>query len=137
MSEVERRFSLIFDKAIAGDLIRVKKEDSYAHAKIIAVLQEYQSGTFPSEDLIDEYFESADIENVVPFWHLQKERKNIYRVKLISVAKWRILTAGDHQANQVAVLAIMHRNQDYESDPILIQRLEKSYETLGYRELGR
>jgi hypothetical protein len=137
MSQIDRRFRLIFDSAAADDLTRVKREDSWAHAQIFALLEEYNSGTFPAEELIDEYFESDEIENVVPFWNLQKDHLNVFRIKLIKVARWCVLVAGDHQAREVAVLAIMNRDQNYESDKALVARIRASYEALGFKALGR
>lgn len=137
MSEVERRFRLIIDQSAAADLIRVKREDSWAYAKIFALLQEYDAGTFPPEELVDEHFESDEIENISPFWHLQNERLNVYRLKLVSVGGWRILTAGDHVNRQIAVLAVMRRDQNYQADRKLVERIRASYEKLGFRLLGQ
>ena len=136
MTQTDRRFRLLIDMSAAADLSRVKRDDPWAHAKIYAMMQEYESGTFPAEELIDEKFESDEIENIKPFWHLQDERLNVYRIKLVSVNSWRILTAGDRTYREVAVLAVMHRDQDYQSDKELIERLRKSYENFGFKRLG-
>lgn len=137
MSQVERRFRLIFDQSVAADLSHVKRLDVEAHAEIYALLEEYSNGTFPAEELIDEHFSSDEIENVSPFWHLQEKGLNAYRLKLVTVRSWRILTAGDHRYREVAVLAIMHRDQDYQSDKALMNRIEKSYENFGFHRLGK
>ncbi|MXP15492.1 hypothetical protein GRI44_12090 [Altererythrobacter confluentis] len=136
MSEIERRFRLIVDQQVGVDLARVRQEDSWAHAQIIALLQEYAAGTFPPEELIDERFESEEIENVEPLWHLQDRRLNVYRLKLVNVGRWRVLTAGDRQSREVAVLAVMHRAQNYQADRPLMDRIKKSYESLGFKPLG-
>lgn len=137
MSQVSRRFRLIVDHAAAADLIRVKRDDPWAHAQIVALLEEYQAGTFAPEELIDEYFVSNEIEDVSPFWHLQDERFNAYRVKLVGIGAWRVLTAGDRLAHEVAVLAVMHRSQNYQADAALMKRIREAYERLGFRNLGR
>ena len=136
MSQTDRRFRLLIDVSAAADLSRVRREDRWAHAQIVTVLQEYESGALPAEELIDERFESKQIENIKPFWHLQDKRLNVYRIKLVSVNAWRILTAGDHAYREVAVLAIMRRDQNYQSDKALIERLRKSYENFGFKRLG-
>lgn len=136
MSQADRRFRLLIDTSAAADLSRVRREDRWAHAQIVAVLQEYESGALPVEELIDEKFESDEIENIKPFWHLQDDRLNVYRIKLVSVNAWRILTAGDYAYREVAVLAIMRRDQNYQSDKALIERLRKSYENFGFKRLG-
>lgn len=137
MSEVGRRSRLIIDRSAAADLTRVKVEDPWAFAQIFAVLQEYNSGALPIEELCDEHFASESVENVVPVWHLQDDRFNVFRVKLIKVRAWRILTASDWRTREVAVLAIMKRNQNYQSDPDLMNRIRTSYESLGFHLLGR
>jgi hypothetical protein len=137
MSQISRRFRLIIDHAAAADLIRVRETDQWAHAQIFALLEAYQSGTFPPEELIDERFASDEIADVSPFWHLQNHRLNVYRVKLVSVGAWRILTAGDRSANEVAILAVMHRSQNYQADTALMARIEEAYERLGFKYLGR
>ena len=137
MSEQQRRFRLLIDREGEADLFRVKEEDPWAHAQIYVLLQEYESGTFPPEELIDEYFESSEIENVVPFWHLQNEKLNVYRLKLVKVNAWRVLTAGDHISREVAVLAIMHRDQNYQADAKLVERIRNSYENFGFKRLGQ
>jgi hypothetical protein len=55
----------------------------------------------------------------------------------VDVGAWRLLTAGDHRSRTVAVLALMHRDQDYENDQELIERLRESYDRLGFGKLGR
>ena len=136
MTQTDRRFRLLIDPSAAADLTRVKREDSWAHAQIFALMQEYEAGTFPVEELIDETFESDKIENISPFWHLQDQRLNVYRLKLVSISAWRVLTAGDRTFREVAILAVMHRNQNYQSDRQLIERLRKSYENFGFKWLG-
>lgn len=136
MSQTDRRFRLLIDASAAADLSRVRREDPWAHAQIFALMQEYESGALPAEELIDEKFESDEIENIKPFWHLQNDRLNVYRIKLVTVNGWRILTAGDHAYHEVAVLAVMRRDQDYQSDKALMERLRKSYENFGFKRLG-
>jgi len=136
MSQVNRRFRLIVDQQVANDFARVKKEDQYAHDQLIVFFEELIGDRRLCENLIDEHFSDFSVESISPFWAMQNARLNVYRVKLYNLGKWRILTAGDHKRREVAILAIMHRDQNYERDAELISRLEEAYERLGFTELG-
>src|SRR5687767_9824176 len=98
MSEVQRRFQFVVDREVSSDLRRCRLEDRDAFEEIIVLLQELEGALLLCENLIDEHYSDNEIESVQPFWELQKERLNVYRIKLYGVGRWRILTAGDHQA---------------------------------------
>lgn len=137
MSEVERKYKLLVDHNVSQDIRDLKREDPYAHAQVFVLLQELRSDQLLCENLIDENYSDDIIEDIVPFWHLQDSRLNVYRLKMFNAGRWRILVAGDHARREVAILAIMHRGQDYQKDKNLIARLKDSYEKLNFRELGR
>lgn len=137
MSETHRRYELIIDQLVGGDLTRLAEEDRYAHRQIIVFLEELSGDLRLCEELIDEHHSDGAIQSVEPFWFMQQQRLNVYRIKLYLIGKWRILSAGDHRRRQVAILAIMHRDQDYQNDAALILRLKDCYERLGFSELGR
>lgn len=136
MSQINRRFKLIVDENVAADLIHIKESDPYAHRHILVFLQEIRGDQIACENLVDEYYSDDTIENIVPFWHLQRERLNVHRIKLIEVKGWRIIVAGDHRQREVAIMAIMNRDQDYQNDNQLIKRLRKSYENLCFPRMG-
>jgi hypothetical protein len=137
MSEVGRRFTLLYDDALDADLDRCQERDRYAYARVLAFLDELEGDTNLCEGLILERYSDPLVHDVEPFWYLQDQRLNVYRVKLVEVGAWRLLTAGDHRTRLVAILALMHRDQNYERDQVLIARLKDSYERLGFHELGR
>ncbi len=136
MSEIERRYKLYVDDRVAGDLTYVRGVDSYAHKHVLVFLEEINGGQIACQWLVDEYYSDDLIENIEPFWFLQNEKRNIHRIKLVDVKGWRIITAGDHRQREIAVLAIMKRDQDYQSDKALVQRLRDSYEKLCFSRLG-
>lgn len=136
MSEVDRQFKLLIDDLVSDDLKRVEQQDTYDHDQIVVFLQELKGNQILCEDLINEHHSDLTIQDIKPFWYLQNERLNVYRIKLCMVGAWRVLTAGDHRKKEVAILAVMHRDQDYEADPQLIERLRSSYERLGFNKLG-
>jgi hypothetical protein len=137
MSEVDRRYTLVVADAVTADLRRVKEESLHARDQIIIFLQELRGDQILCENLINEHYADATIDSIEPFWFMQRQRLNVYRIKLCMVGNWRILTAGDHHQRKIAILAIMHRQQNYEADAELIERLRDSYARLNFTELGR
>ncbi|MBE9555016.1 MAG: type II toxin-antitoxin system RelE/ParE family toxin [Proteobacteria bacterium] len=67
---------------------------------------------------------------------------NLWRLKLAEIRPrdgtfpYRIIYAPDPARNIFHVLAIMHRDQDYERDKALRQRLLNAYEDLGLPKRG-
>jgi hypothetical protein len=137
MSEVERRFSLTIDGQVAADLGLVKAKSRLDYFDIMAFIEQLEGDFICCESLIDEHYDEEPIESVEPFWHLQNQRFNVYRVKLVNIRNWRILTAGDHKNRRIAILAIMDRSQNYQDDSEFVQRLKESYDKLEFSQLGR
>ncbi|HEV7343167.1 MAG TPA: hypothetical protein VGN68_16190 [Sphingopyxis sp.] len=136
MSSVERRYKLIVDGHVSGDLAQVRTKDRYAFAKLYVFLEELKGSIDDCAKLADEHFADETIENISPFWFLQDRKYNVFRLKLVEIHGWRILTAADHRNREIAILAIMERSQDYQNDPKLIERLKASYEKLGFYRFG-
>ncbi|KQZ64611.1 hypothetical protein ASD67_09155 [Sphingopyxis sp. Root1497] len=132
MSEVNRRFRLIVDEEVAADLIRVEREDKQAYDELQVFFEDLEGDVSWCQSIVDPHYSDNQIESVEPIWFLQDEKKNIYRVKFYDVQGWRIITAADHQKRLVAILAIMKRDQDYQSDKEFSERLRRSYDTLGF-----
>lgn len=131
MSDVSRRYRLVVDTEVAADLIRVRSSDKAAYDELQVFFEDLQGDSDWCQAIADPSYSDHQIESVLPFWHLQGERKNAYRVKFYNVASWRVITAADHRSMKIAVLAIMHRDQNYQQDSAFIARLRKSYDSLG------
>ena len=136
MSEVERQYHFATDEGVVEDLRRCRREDRDAFDQIVVFIQELRNDIRLCEQLIDETYSDDVVSMVDPLRTLQAERFNAYIVKLYSLGSWRLLSAGDRRSKKVALLAIMHRGQNYEQDSVLIQRLKDSYEKLGFSKLG-
>ena len=50
---------------------------------------------------------------------------------------WRIITAVDYPGRRVAVLAVMHRDENYEDNIELWARIEGEYDSFGFPRYGR
>ncbi|WP_426265914.1 hypothetical protein [Sphingomonas sp. LHG3443-2] len=137
MSQVDRRFTLLSVDELGDDLDRCQTEDSYAYPRILVFLQELDGNSGLCERLIDERYSDHEVQDISPFWHLQDEGLNVFRLKLVDVGAWRLITAGDRRSRTVAVLGLMRRDQDYENDPQFVARLKESYDKLGFGLWGR
>jgi hypothetical protein len=113
------------------------REDRSAFDEVLVLLRELEDGTRINECLVDPSYVDAVISKVEPFWHLQNEHLNVYTVKLYDIAQWRIISAVDHHARRIALLALMRRDQDYEKDAELLERLRHAYEQLCFKKLVR
>ena len=136
MSEVDRRFEFIMADEATADLRELRYRDRDAFDEIIILLQELRNDIRACEQLTDEHHSDDVISIVKPFEALQRERLNAYIVKLYEAPHWRIITACDHRAKKVAILAFMNRNVDYEKDAEFMERLKGSYEALEFTTLG-
>ena len=135
MSEVSRRYRLVIDKQVAADVSRVQREDSNAYDELQVFFEDLSGDDSWCACIADPNYSDEQIQDIVPIWTLQDEGKNVYRVKFVEVAGWRVITAADHIAKKIGILAIMKRDQDYQSDPVFIERLRKSYEALEFSAL--
>lgn len=136
MSEIERRYFFATANEVVDDLRRCRLKDRDAFDQLIVFIQELRNDLRLCEQLIDEHYADDVIRMVDPLRSLQAEKLNAYIVKFHDVGAWRVLTAGDRRTRKVALLAIMHRNQNYEKDHDLMTRLRKSYESFGFSKLG-
>jgi len=81
-----------------------------------------------AELLVDEQYSDLHIENVSQLYSLQAKRINAYRVRMVEVRRWRLITCVDHFACIIGLLAIMPRADDYENNPVLWTRIERDYD---------
>lgn len=132
-----RRFQFLISQGAKDDLKACKEEDSYAAAKISELLRDVRDDIIAGEALVDERFFDAVVESVRPVWSLQDKRINAYRVRMVVIHAWRIITAVDYPGRRVAVLAVMHRDENYEDNTELWARIEGEYDSFGFPRYGR
>jgi len=125
----------IHNDAIA-DLELVWKSDEQAAATIQTALEEIKDSQYYLSSLSIEGFADEKID-VAMFRNMQRRGLNFWRLKLFEIdlspttLSYRIIYAYDGPKGIFYVLAIMHRDQDYENDPNLMKRLETAYDKLG------
>lgn len=126
------RYQLLISAGAKEDMQQCRDTDRYAAAKLSVLLRELHDDWRACEALVDERFQDDRIESVAPLWSLQDKRINAYRIRLVDVAKWRLITAVDHASRRVALLAVMRRDEDYESNSGLWSRIEREYDGYGF-----
>lgn len=133
MASETRSYGLLYDEeGIRADLKQCREKDRYAFNHIVAVLGELRGNTSLSENFTIPGWQDATIEDVVWIESLQAEGINATRVKLWEVKQWRLIFFVDHTARVAAFVAVMHRDQDYQNDHSLWERLRNAYERLGF-----
>ncbi len=135
MTETSRRYRLVVAEEVAADLIHVEQVDPLAYDELQVFFEDLEGDDSWCACIADPSYSDDQIENVIPVWFLQKTKRNVYRIKFIEVASWRVITAADHRNRKIGILAIMHRRQNYEEDPILAERLKGSYDALEFASL--
>ena len=135
MTETSRRYRLVIAEEVAADLIRVKEADSDAYDELQVFFEDLEGGDSWCACIADPSYSDSQIASIEPFWHLQNERRNVYRIKFVEVGRWRVITAADHRSKRIGVLAVMHRDQNYEADKAFLERLRKSYDDLEFSQL--
>ncbi|HEX8573348.1 MAG TPA: hypothetical protein VF759_11420 [Allosphingosinicella sp.] len=126
-------YELLFDEdGVRADLRVCRGRDSHAFNHVIVMLGELRGNPSLAENFVMPGFQDATIEDVRWIESLQREGINASRTKLWEVRKWRLIFFADHRTRRAALVAVMHRGQDYERDKALWARLRKAYERLGF-----
>lgn len=131
-----RAYAFIVDEeGVKADLRVCSGRDRYAFNHIIVVLGELRANPSLSENFVMVGWQDETIEDVAWVESLQAEGINAARTKLWAVKEWRLVFFVDHRRRRAALVAVMHRDQEYEADRALWERLRDSYERLGFDRL--
>lgn len=132
-SGTTRTYQFTYDRVgVPGDLKECRRKDEYAYRRIIAILERLIEQPGESEKFITENWQDDVIEDVGLIRTLQRERINGLRVKFWDIKKWRLLFIADHRLRQVGLVAVMHRDQDYESDKVLWDRIKNAVDRFNF-----
>lgn len=126
------RYQFLISAGAEEDLHECRRRDRYAAARIATLLREISVDQVACEALIDEREYEPAIESVSPLWSLQDQRINAYRVRLVQVGAWRLITAVDHQKNRIALLGVMPRDDNYQENAVLWARIEQEYDGFDF-----
>lgn len=127
-----QRYQLLITEGAKADLRACRDDDRYAAAKVAELLRLISEDRLAIEALVDGRYSDDKIHDVSPIWSLQKKRINAYRVRMVLISAWRIITAVDHKDQRIAILAIMPRDDNYEDNKALWARLEQEYDAIGF-----
>ncbi len=99
-----------------------------AAAEVSVILREFSGDAKAAELLVDEQYSDLRIESVSQLYSLQAARINAYRVRMVEVREWRLITCVDHFNRVIGLLAVMPRSDDYEKNTTLWKRIERDYD---------
>lgn len=129
--------SLTVHTDAADDLRQLMAQDRFAGGKVLALLQQAKCDPSIIDSLLDHDFGA---EHTAPY-HVSKWQEfwrvgyDLWRLKIWTEPKgslrYRIVYAYEPRTLQYHVLAIVHRNFNYERDHEITQRILKAYKDLG------
>ena len=129
--------SLTLHPDAADDLRRLMESDRFAAGKVAALLQQAKHDPKIIDTLLDHDFGAGHsagyhVSKWCEFWNVGY---NLWRLKIWiepnGSLRYRIVYAYEPKSLQYHVLAIVHRNFDYETDHEITRRILKAYRELG------
>lgn len=127
------RFAILFDETgVRADMAELRRRDRAAFAYVIALLSEWRGAMSISEDFLLPGSQDGLIQDVAWVESLASAGINATRVRLWEVRAWRLIFFVDHREHRAALAAVMHRDQNYEQDIRLWERLRMAYAALGF-----
>lgn len=121
-----------------SDLEAIWDHDQDSATLIVVILEELEVGGSMAQDLVRNKFRnyavdpSYEIKRFAAFW---RDSQTVYILKFWDydggLVPYRIIYAHHPQQDLVHVLAIIHRNVDYENDHSIIARVRADYERLA------
>lgn len=121
----------------ASDLRQLMVTDKFAAAKVAALLQQAKHDPKIIDSLLDHNFgaDQAQPYHVSKWLHFWNTGYNIWRLKIWLIPRgslrYRIVYAYQPSTLQYHVLAIVHRDFDYQTDHEITQRILAAYRSLG------
>lgn len=112
-----------------------QKEDPWAASRISVLLREVVSHNFYAQWLTDPTHADDVILDIGELVTFRVIKINAYRVKFVEIGKWRLITAVDHPTRRVALMAVMHRDDDYQSNKELWADIEREYDEHGFTRI--
>lgn len=129
--------SLTIHPDAADDLRQLMAKDRFAGGKVLALLQQAKRDPSIIDSLLDHDFGA---EHTAPY-HVSKWQEfwrigyDLWRLKIWTEPKgslrYRIVYAYEPRTLQYHVLAIVHRDFNYERDHEITKRILKAYKDLG------
>ena len=121
----------------AQDLRDLMVSDREAAGRVLALIEQAQHDSTLLDSLLDHDFGANRTQgyHVSKWWELWRAGYNIWRLKVWTFPKGslnqRIVYAYDPKQLQHHVLAVVHRDFDYERDHAVTNRILRTYLNLG------
>jgi mRNA-degrading endonuclease RelE of RelBE toxin-antitoxin system len=123
--------------AAKHDLAMIGENDPDTEAEILAILQEIKGNQQLLDALtIKDFGFARDVSFHVDKWVSQhKQGRNLWRLKIWNLEdlgiQYRIVYALDPRISRYYILAVLHRDFDYDEKHPRVQQLNATYDRLG------
>jgi hypothetical protein len=130
-------YHLLIAVAAKQDLAAIGAEDPETEAEILALLQELKGNQLLLASLtVKDFGLAREAKFHVDVWARQQNKgRNLWRLKIWSLEdyglRYRVIYALDPRKSQYYILAILHRDFDYDEKHPRVQQLLASYDRLG------
>lgn len=130
-------YSIVIAIAAQEDLAAIAMDDPETEAEIVAVLQELKG----NQDLLDaltvkDFGLAHDAPFHVDAWMAQQQKgRNLWRLKIWNLEdfgiRYRVVYALDPRISRYYILAVLHRDFDYDEGHPRVKKLLATYDRLG------
>lgn len=130
-------YRILIATAAKADLAAIGSGDPDSEAEIVALLQELKGSQTLLESLTVEDFGLArDASFNVDKWDQQQNKgRNLWRLKIWNLedlgTRYRVIYAFDPRSGCYYILAVLHRDFDYDEKHPRVRQLLDSYDRLG------
>jgi plasmid stabilization system protein ParE len=135
-------YSVVIAVAAKEDLAAIAKDDPETEAEIVAVLHELRGNQQLLDALtIKDYGLTRDAPFHVDSWSAQQRQgRNLWRLKIWDLEdikiRYRVVYALDPRISRYFILAVLHRDFDYDEKYPRVQQLLAAYDRLGIPTYG-
>lgn len=132
MSDSGNGYQFLITACARADLLACREDDPWAAARISVLLREVASHRVLAEWLVDPTYADDTVRNIGELVSFRAKKINAYRVKFVEIAHWRLIVAADHPTKRIALMAVMHRDVNYDENQDLWKDIEREYDELGF-----
>jgi len=135
-------YGVVIAVAAKEDLAVIAKDDPETEAEIVAVLHELKGNQQLLDALtVKDYGLTRDAPFHVDSWRAQQRQgRNLWRLKIWDLEdigiRYRVVYALDPRISRYFILAVLHRDFDYDEKHPRVQQLLAAYDRLGIPTYG-
>lgn len=130
-------YSIVIARAAKEDLAAIAKDDPDTEAEIAVLLQELKGNQIMLDALtVKDFGLARDAPFHVDQWSAQQQQgRNLWRFKIWDLEdigiRYRVVYALDPRISRYYILAVLHRDFDYDEKHPRVQQLLATYDRLG------